>query len=313
MSIFSFQYVQSRTIPYPSYLKQNLFTKHPDNLRLSKYSVALALAELGFPCLHTQHLYENPGIFDMWTKEVIGPSFDANHATLGNPDFDLISSHGWLSTMDFPTALYFDQILDKFPDCKFILTTRENSEVWFRSWSMLTKTITQPTHHFGFMAHVRNLDTYLRWLLAIVNDDDKFLTAPHPLPDQIKEKAILSYEEHNRRARELIPKSQLLEYNVKQGWKPLCEFLEVESCPTTPFPKTNSATSVQVQVLSAMVVPLTFVVFVVFYFFSYIFQRATDQTVLQWANHKRRKFLTTLSGKRVQMRKKSAAVGKKTP
>uniref|UniRef100_A0A7R9WEY8 Sulfotransferase domain-containing protein n=1 Tax=Pseudictyota dubia TaxID=2749911 RepID=A0A7R9WEY8_9STRA len=280
--------------------------------RTGTYSLTLALEELGFPCLHTQHLYENPEIFQMWTEEVFSPSLESNHATLGEPDFDLMASQGWRATMDLPMALYYEHVLAKFPDCKFILTTRDNSEVWFRSWNMLTKTITQPTQHFRFMSGIRNLDNYLRWLFSIVNRDDMYLTAPHPFPEQIKENAIASYETHNTRVREVIPKGQLLEYNVKQGWEPLCEFLDVEHCPTTPFPKTNSATSVQVQAVAAMVVPLTVAVFLVFYLFSYLFQHSTGQTVLQWLNIKRRGLLVMLSGKGVQKRERLVTDTKKS-
>ena len=36
----------------------------------------------------------------------------------------------------------------------------------------------------------------------------------------------------------LIPDSQLLVFEVKHGWGPLCEFLEVPA-PDEPFPRTN--------------------------------------------------------------------------
>jgi len=247
----------------------------------------------------------------MWTEGIYSPSIEANHATLGEPDFDFLVSRGWRATADLPMALYYEQVLAKYPDCKFILTTRESSEVWFRSWNMLTKTITQPTQYFGFMSHIRSLDNYLRWLFSIVNKDDKYLSAPHPLPGQIKERAISSYEDHNRRVREVIPKGQLLEYHVKEGWEPLCQFLEIENCPTTPFPKTNSATEVQVQAVAAMVVPLTVAVFVVFYLFSFLIQKSTGLTVIQWLNHKRRGFLMRLCGKGGKKREVTAAVGAK--
>lgn len=272
--------------------------------RTGTYSLTLALDELGFPCLHTQHLYESPDIFNMWAENVFTPSLEAGSALMGEPDFDLMASRGWRATTDLPMALYYRQVLAKYPDCKFVLTTRENSEVWFRSWDMLTKTITQPTSHFLWMSHVQNLDKYFRWLFAFVNKDSKYFTADYPLPDQIKENAISSYEEHNRRVREVIPEGQLLEYNVKQGWEPLCDFLEIENCPTTPFPKTNSARSVQIQAVAAMVIPLSIVLFILFYLFSCAFKRSTGQTVLQWLGEKRRLILKSLAEKEVKRKEK---------
>mmetsp|Transcript_12820 Transcript_12820/g.24474 ORF Transcript_12820/g.24474 Transcript_12820/m.24474 type:complete len:208 (+) Transcript_12820:1404-2027(+) len=99
-----------------------------------------------------------------------------------------------------------------------------------------------------------------RWLFSVVNADPAFLTAPFPLPPQNKRRAIASYEAHNRNVRRAVPPARLLEYNVKQGWEPLCDFLEIASaeCPAgrVPFPKSNSARAVRWQSYSAFVGPL---------------------------------------------------------
>ena len=36
-----------------------------------------------------------------------------------------------------------------------------------------------------------------------------------------------------------LGKDNLLIFNVKQGFEPLCKFLEIEDCPTEPFPHAN--------------------------------------------------------------------------
>jgi Sulfotransferase domain len=262
---------------------------------LGQYSLKLALDDLGFPALHTQHLYEHQEIIDMWTNEIFLPSIRSKTSSMGKPNFQLIADHGFTATADLPMALYFEDILHEFPDCKFILTTRENSDVWFRSWDTLTRSITEPTNLGGFFfSNVRRYSYYLRWLFSVVNKDDSYLTIPFPLPHQNKQVAVASYEAHNRRVREIIPPHQLLEYNVKQGWEPLCNFLEITNCPTTPFPKTNSATSVQVQALSAFFVPVIVSLFVLFYGFAQAFRRFTGMTVVQWVNWKNRELNMTL-------------------
>lgn len=223
----------------------------------------------------------------MWTDQIFNPSLEKGTAELGTPDFNIITSHGYQATCDFPMALYYVQIMEKYPDCKFILTTRENSQVWFRSWETLTKSITATTHFGGmFISGVRQYSIYLRWLFAIVNKDDTFLTSAKPMIDQYKEAAIESYETHNARVRELVPKEHLLEYSVKQGWEPLCSFLEIADCPTHPFPKTNSARSVQVQAVSAAITPLVIVLFLLFYMFTKVFTRVTGTTVIGWVHQK---------------------------
>ena len=46
------------------------------------------------------------------------------------------------------------------------------------------------------------------------------------------------YRIHNHRVKSDVPADKLLVYNVKEGWKPLCDFLECE-IPTVAFPHEN--------------------------------------------------------------------------
>lgn len=50
------------------------------------------------------------------------------------------------------------------------------------------------------------------------------------------------YLAHNEHVRAIAPKGQFLEYNVKEGWEPLCRFLEVD-VPESRFPRVNDADS----------------------------------------------------------------------
>ena len=46
------------------------------------------------------------------------------------------------------------------------------------------------------------------------------------------------YRIHNHRVKSIVPADKLLVYNVKEGWKPLCDFLECE-VPSVAFPHEN--------------------------------------------------------------------------
>ena len=46
------------------------------------------------------------------------------------------------------------------------------------------------------------------------------------------------YRIHNHRVKSFVPADKLLVYNLKQGWKPLCDFLECED-PLLAFPHEN--------------------------------------------------------------------------
>jgi hypothetical protein len=47
------------------------------------------------------------------------------------------------------------------------------------------------------------------------------------------------YLDHNEEIKRLVPKENLLVFNVKEGWDPLCGFLN-ERVPDTEFPSRNS-------------------------------------------------------------------------
>jgi hypothetical protein len=188
-------------------------------------------------------------VFDMWTKKIFLPAVQAKEFRLGEPDFQLMANSGFEATADLPMALYYEQVMEQFPDCKFVLTVRDSSEQWFRSFEAITKFTTEkPSMLVATLVPIasRHLN-FLRWVFAYVNKDNMYLSTPMPFPPHKKEVAMQSYEEHNARVRAMIPKNRLLEYNVKEGWAPLCEFLNIKDCPVTPFPKTNSTRSMQVQ------------------------------------------------------------------
>lgn len=56
--------------------------------------------------------------------------------------------------------------------------------------------------------------------------------------DRFPENGKKYYREHNELVRRVVPKEKLLEYNVKEGWGPLCRFLGKE-VPDVPFPHVN--------------------------------------------------------------------------
>ena len=55
-----------------------------------------------------------------------------------------------------------------------------------------------------------------------------------------RDHAIRIFRQHIAEVQSEIPSDRLLTFDLRSGWKPLCEFLEVEA-PDVPFPKTNSS------------------------------------------------------------------------
>ncbi len=112
---------------------------------------------------HTQHLYENTKLLNHLHSEIFYKSILEDEIIMGRPDFDLITEAGYAATMDLPFALYYDQIKDIYPECKFILTVREDSEVWFKSWNVLANSIIQPAMFTSeWVGYVKKLENYMR-------------------------------------------------------------------------------------------------------------------------------------------------------
>jgi hypothetical protein len=72
----------------------------------------------------------------------------------------------------------------------------------------------------------------------IVNDAPIFSALWRDYHDDT-ETAKQMYIDHKAEIRKLVPKENLLVFNVKEGWDPLCEFLK-EKVPEGEFPSRNS-------------------------------------------------------------------------
>ena len=73
------------------------------------------------------------------------------------------------------------------------------------------------------------------------------------------------YREHNERVQAMIPRKKLLVFNVKEGWKPLCDFLGCE-IPDQEFPWQNSGLTDSLERLAKMRQELMFKVIAILAF-----------------------------------------------
>ena len=55
---------------------------------------------------------------------------------------------------------------------------------------------------------------------------------------ELQQNAKMIYQEHYELVRRVCPKERLLEFDLKEGWDPLCAFLGKEK-PEVPFPRLN--------------------------------------------------------------------------
>lgn len=138
--------------------------------------------------------------------------------------------HNADAVVDIPGNFFWEEILDAFPECKVILSEREE-ESWVKSLTnqlerveavkSLSLAMLSPTMRKMYCIGDANV-------LALVGTLNKKSTCVFRK----------RYRIHNHRVKSIVPPDKLLVYNVKQGWKPLCDFLGCE-IPTVAFPHEN--------------------------------------------------------------------------
>lgn len=71
--------------------------------------------------------------------------------------------------------------------------------------------------------------------------------------DALRAKARDGYRAHYQRMREMVPRERLLDFNMEDGWEPLCEFLGREIPAGVPFPHVNDAAALKAKIREQMV------------------------------------------------------------
>jgi len=191
--------------------------------RTGTKSLQEALEELGFaPCHHMDTVVANGD------EEVKRWEQVANGKTSEVP---LILADS-LSSCDFPSCVYYKDVLKAYPDCKFVLTVRD-PEKWYQSaYDTIYKIIHQPfpvPFAMNFVPSQKRLRNVVRKIVWQNIFHDRFLD---------KEYAIKVYNEYVERVKREIPADRLLIFGVAEGWAPLCKFLNVP-IPNKPFPHSN--------------------------------------------------------------------------
>ena len=183
--------------------------------RTGTYSLKLALNQLGVgPCHHMEAVLHNmPTQVPLWTAAVDG-----------NPDWSEIYRDCG-SAVDWPTAGFFRELIDVYPSAKFILTERDPKN-WADSFG---STI------YKLLAGKEQGPPEMRAWLDMV--DDVIAKTGFP-PGLNGDELANGFKAHNEAVKATIPADQLLIFEVKQGWGPLCEFLGKPE-PSDPFPRTN--------------------------------------------------------------------------
>ena len=195
--------------------------------RTGTMSMKAALEELGFgPCYHMRELFEHPDHIGQWRAAMREEPVDWEFV-LGD----------YRATVDWPGCAFYEELLERNPDAKVILTVRDPHR-WYESTRDTIYRISGTSYSAAFrlaglvMPRARQVNRARRFISELVWEgafDGRFGDRGH---------AIETFERHNEGVKRRVPPERLLVYEVKQGWGPLCDFLGVEA-PDEPFPHLN--------------------------------------------------------------------------
>ena len=180
--------------------------------RTGTASLKIALEQLGLGrCYHMTEIMQNPEYIKYWVN-----------AANGNPDWDTIFN-GFGATVDNPGCGFWKELASFYPEAKIILTTRD-AEKWFESTN-------ETIHSLEFAGFIKK-SPWGEMVQKTVYD-----TMDNRMQD--KEYMISFFENRTQEIINTIAPDRLLVYQVKQGWGPLCEFLDIP-VPSMDFPRVNS-------------------------------------------------------------------------
>jgi hypothetical protein len=183
--------------------------------RTGTYSLKLAVNQLGLgPCHHMEEVLHNmPVQVPLWSA-----------AAAGQPNWPRLYS-GYRSAVDWPTACFFRDLAKEFPSAKFVLTVRD-PERWADSFSATI---------YRLLGGIDQAPKEMRAWLEMASEVIAKTGFPLGLDRDALVQAFIS---HNESVKEAIPANRLLEFEVKGGWQPLCDFLDAP-VPSSEFPRTN--------------------------------------------------------------------------
>jgi Sulfotransferase domain len=192
--------------------------------RTGTLSLKIALERIGFgPCYHMMEVFPRPDHIARWHRLAFEQSMD----------WDEIF-RGFHATVDWPAARWWREIAAHFPEAKVLLSVRD-PEAWYKS---VTDTIYQPMKSpapDGVPELVRLQSEMARKAILSETFDNRFEDKAH---------TIEVFQKHNQAVCDAIDPARLLVFDVREGWGPLCAFLEVP-VPDEPFPRLNDTATFQ--------------------------------------------------------------------
>lgn len=160
---------------------------------------------------------------------------EAWHRKARGEPVDLVALlDGFSAAVDWPVAGHALELAERLPEARVLLSVRD-PEAWYRSVQSTIYRWGEVLRHrpHRWMMEATPVGGFQAMVDAVVWNgtfEGRFHDRDH---------ALAVYRRHVERVRDTVPAERLLVFDVREGWDPLCRFLEVP-VPGVPFPRTNS-------------------------------------------------------------------------
>ena len=200
--------------------------------RTGTASLRMALELLGVgPCYHMRVVMDRIDRARQWRRIAEGEP----------ADWDEVYA-GFRATVDWPGVVYWRQLVAAYPEAKVLLTVRDPDR-WYDSVQRTVFRFPMRRHNrlerwaYAFLCRVNPNAAELPVMLDKVLWEPEFEDRSFVGPAD-RDFAVESFRRHLREVRDHVPADRLLVFDVRDGWEPLCRFLDLP-VPAEPFPKIN--------------------------------------------------------------------------
>lgn len=188
-----------------------------------------ALEMLGYnKCYHMKELLVNPDMLQHWLKL---------EAT-GTTDWEAIYE-GYQGSVDFPCYPFYKAHMERYPDAKVILTVRP-FEPWYNSvYQTIWQAGPQNTPEKLQMLAKMAFNPRLRKVINCIKFVRRYLWEKQ-FEGRFEDRGFVEevFRQHIASVKQYVPADRLLVYDVRDGWEPLCRFMNVP-VPAEPIPHLN--------------------------------------------------------------------------
>lgn len=192
-------------------------------------------------CYHMASVMESHQDHHHWRKAILGQDNKEDWQ-------EILGKQGYRAGVDYPVSLFYKEIMQAYPDAKVLLNLRDPVR-WYSSVKnsifQLNKTATTfPCSWFLRLTGGYAAADLAKQVCRTVPAGSTLGLSMFEAIELGEETAVQFWNNHVEDVKRFVPEEKLLVWEVKEGWSPLCKFLDLP-IPSIPFPNENDTNQIE--------------------------------------------------------------------